>query len=142
MRGDWDACTVNDPRQNLARCQRLVDPKRPGAAGLAASHLAQGLSRAWRGDSAAAIDAFDRAIASDPQSSFAYLNRGLVFADQGDLDRAIADLDQAIRREPRAARGYYNRSVLLWQRGDRRRADADARRAADLDARHGEVTAD
>ena len=142
VRGDWNACTVNDPRPNLERCKRLVDPKRPGAAGLAATHVAEGLSRAWNGDLSAAIGAFDQAIASDPRSSFAYLNRGLAFASRGDLDRAIADLDQVIRQEPRAARGYYNRSVLLRQRGDRRRADADAQRAVDLDSRYSEATGD
>lgn len=138
-RGDWNACTVDDPTRNLKGCRRLVDPGAKGATGRAASHITDGLARAWEGDDDAAVAAFDQAIAVAPRNAFAYLNRGLAHRRQGDLDRAIADLDQAIRHDPRAARGYYVRSQLYRQRGDTRRARIDAERAVDIDPRYDDV---
>jgi tetratricopeptide (TPR) repeat protein len=135
-RGDWNACTVNDPGANLAACKKLVDPGASGAAGRAAAHVADGLSRAWRGDTDGAIVAFDQAIGVAPKLAIAWLNRGLAHERKGELDHAIADLDKAVRYAPGTARVYYNRSLLFRQRGDVRRADADAERALDLDARY------
>ena len=138
-RGDWNACTVNDPIQSLSGCRKLVDPGAKGPAGRAAARLADGLSLAWEGDVDGAIAAFDQAIDIAPRLSFAYLNRGLAHQRKGELDRAIADLDQAVRYAPGAARGYYNRSLLLRQRGDAGRARADADRAVDMDPRYDAV---
>lgn len=136
QRGDWNACTVNDPIRSLAACKRLVDPAASGVAGRAAAHVADGLTLAWRGDTDSAIAAFDRAIGVAPKLAIAWLNRGLAYERKGDLDHAIADLDKAVRYAPGAARGYYTRSLLFRQRGDTRRADMDAERALDLDARY------
>jgi tetratricopeptide (TPR) repeat protein len=135
-RGDWNACTVNDPSQRLSACKKLVNPAAPGPAGQAAAHIADGLSLAWRDDLDGAIAAFDQAIAASPRLSFAYLNRGLAYAQKGELARALADLDQAVRYAPGAARNYYNRSLLWRRRGDTRRAEADETRAVDLDPRY------
>jgi len=135
-RGDWNACTVNDPEGNLAACKKLVDPAAPGVTGRAAAHVADGLSLAWRGDTNGAISAFDRAIGIAPKLAIAWLNRGLAHERKGDLNLAMADLDKAVRYAPGSARVYYNRSLLLRQRGDIRRADADAERALDLDGRY------
>jgi tetratricopeptide (TPR) repeat protein len=138
-RGDWNACTVNDPGRSLRNCRHLVDPAAKGAAGRAAARVADGLARAWEGDEDEAIAAFDQAIEIAPHSSFAYLNRGLAHRRNGDLDRALADLDRAVRQSPRSARAYYNRSLILRQRGDVRRARADEQRAIDLDPRYADL---
>jgi tetratricopeptide (TPR) repeat protein len=135
-RGDWNACTVDDPNRNLGACGKLVDPAAAGVAGRAAAHLADGLSLAWRDDLDGAIAAFDQAIALSPRLSFAYLNRGLSYGHKGEFARAIADLDLAVRYAPNAARTYYNRSLLWRQRGDTDRAEADEARAVDLDQRY------
>ncbi|QNA85104.1 tetratricopeptide repeat protein [Sphingomonas sp. So64.6b] len=135
-RGDWNACTVNDPGRSLAACRKQIDPAAKGAAGRAAARLADGLSQAWQGDLDGAIAAFDQAIAIEPRQPLAYLNRGLAYQRSGDLDRAIADLDRAVTYARGSARGYYNRSVLLRQRGDTRRATADEDRAVSLDLRY------
>jgi tetratricopeptide (TPR) repeat protein len=132
-RGDWNACTVNDPSRSLRGCGSLVNPGAKGEAGRAAAHVSDGLSRAWRGDMDGAIAAFDQAIAASPRNAFAYLNRGLARQRNGDTDSAIADLDQAVRYAPRAARVYYNRSLLLRERGDTRRARVDEDRALGID---------
>lgn len=135
-RGDWNACTINDPERSLAGCRRLIDPGAKGAKGEAAARVAEGLSRAWKGDMDEAIGEFDAAIALQPRLAIAYLNRGLAYRWQGDTERALADLDRAVRYAPSAARGYYNRSQVREQAGDTERARADADRAIEIDARY------
>lgn len=133
-RGDWNACTINDPKRSLAVCRHLVNPAAKGARGQAAARLADGLSFAWQGNIGRAIAAFDQAIAIDPNMSLAYLNRGLAYRRRGDHDHALADLDLAVRFAPRSARVYYNRSLLLREQGDARHARADQAQALRLDA--------
>lgn len=123
--GDWNACTVNDPRRRLGGCGEL-----------ASGHVANGLSRAWRGDLDGAIAEFDRAIAASEQPGLAHLNRGLAYERQGQHDRALTDLDRAVRQTPSSARAYYNRSLALHRKGARERAAADADRAIELDPRY------
>lgn len=124
--GDWNACTVNDPSRSLARC---------GTAG----PLADGLTKAWRGDIDGAIAAFDAAIAASPQSGAAYLNRGLAYDRKGDRRRALADLDRAVQQAPNSARARYSRSIVLGRSGDKARAEADAARAVELDPSYASV---
>lgn len=133
-RGDWNACTVNDPRHDLSRCGKLAGMAAKKVRSEADARLAEGLRHAWDGDLDEAMTAFDAAIAVAPSLSAAYLNRGLVHDRRGDSEAALADLDRAVRLSPGSARAFYNRSVLLRKYGELRRADADERRAADLDA--------
>jgi len=129
-RGDWNACTVLDPRRSASACRTLGRTAAPDAAG----HLSDGLTLAWQGDLDSAIDAFDRAIRTAPNLSIAYLNRGLTYQLKGNPDRALADLDRAIARDPSAAQAYYYRSRLRRAAGDSAGADADVERAAKLDS--------
>jgi len=131
--GDWNACTLLDPRRDVSACRAFADPAAPGGAGRAAGHVADGLELAWEGELDPAIAAFDRAIRTAPDLSVAYLNRGLAYQSKGNLRRALADLNRAVRKDPDNARGYYHRSLLFRARGDTARADADARRAVELD---------
>jgi hypothetical protein len=135
-RGDWNACTVNDPRRAVTRCRNLAGTAAKTVRSQADTHLADGLQQAWNGNLDRATAAFDAAIAIAPELSVAYLNRGLVQDRQGNSDAAIADLDRAIRLAPKSARAYYNRSVLLRKYGDAKRADADEQQAINLDPRY------
>lgn len=126
-RGDWNACTIDDPRQSVDACRKRVDPATP---------LGEGIVKAWEGDLDGAIGAFDRAIAAQPRKAAAWLNRGLAHAREGDYDKALADLDRVIRIEPGAARNFYHRSVVYRGLGDTRRADRDATRALEMDSRY------
>ena len=135
-RGDWNACTVNDPSRALSRCKKLAIGGAKAVRAQADAHLSDGLERAWKGDLDGAITAFDEAIAVAPNLSVAYLNRGLAYDRQGENARAIADLDRAVRHAPQSARAYYNRSLLLRKQGDTKRADVDEQRAINLDARY------
>jgi tetratricopeptide (TPR) repeat protein len=135
-RGDWNACTIEDPGRNLDRCRGPVATVARGARGRGTAPLAEGLSKAWTGDLDGAMAAFDRAIEAAPRSSSAWLNRGLAWRRRGDLGRALADLDQAVLYAPNDARAYYHRGLVLRQRGDLRRARADEARAVELDPRY------
>ncbi len=126
--GDWNACTVDDPARSLGSC-----------AANASGPIAEGLSRAWRGDFDGAIVQFNQAITASPQSGLAYLNRGLAYERKGNRARALADLDRAVRQAPNSARAYYNRSLLLRRQGQKDRADADAAQAVELDPRYSAV---
>jgi hypothetical protein len=121
QRGDWNACTLDDPAPRRLDCGSKGAP------------LAEGLDRAQQGDLDGALAAFDRAVARASSSSVAYLNRGMAYQRKGDLDRARADLDRAVRLAPNSARAFYRRSLLRRQQGDDAGADADARRALAID---------
>jgi len=135
-RGDWNACTVNDPSRKLSRCEKLADRAAKAVRSKADAQLADGLEQAWAGNTEDAIAAFDAAIAIAPDLSVAYLNRGLAHDRQGDSEAALADLDRAVRLSPKSARAYYNRSVLLRKYGDSKRAAADEQQAINLDPRY------
>jgi tetratricopeptide (TPR) repeat protein len=137
--GDWNACTLDDPRQELARCRKLVRSGSKDARTQAEASLAEGLRHGWNGDTDEAIAAFDRAIATVPQLSLAWLNRGLAHDRRGNVAQAIVDLDKAVRYAPRAARGYYQRSLLLRKSGKIARARADEKRAVELDPLYADV---
>jgi hypothetical protein len=135
-RGNWNACTVNDPSRALSPCRKLANGAAKAVRSEADGHLADGLKHAWDGDLDKAITAFDAAIAVAPGLSAAYLNRGLAHDRQGDSEAALADLDRAVRLSPKSARAYYNRSVLLRKYGDPKRAEADEQQAINLDSRY------
>jgi Flp pilus assembly protein TadD len=135
-RGDWNACTVNDPSRTLARCRKLADKAPKAVRSQAESYLSDGLTRAWNGQLENSITAFEAAISVAPDLSAAYLNRGLVYDLQGNSEAAIADLNRAVRLSPKSARAYYNRSVLLRKYGDPKRAHADEQKAISLDPRY------
>jgi tetratricopeptide (TPR) repeat protein len=130
-RGDWNACTVDDPAQDADRCRtRLSRDAR------AAPVLTEGLSLAWRGETDGAIAAFGRAIAIAPRDPAAYLNRALAFRRKGEPARALDDLNQAVRLAPNGARYLYHRALVARQTGDRRLADRDEERAIELDSQY------
>ena len=123
-----DACTIDDPRRQLDLCRDTIDPGRPGREGRAAARIADGLLRAWQGDLAGAVAAFDQAIAIAPGSSIAYLNRGLVRQRRGDLDGAIVDLDRAVANAPNSSQALDRQARMLLGRGDTTRAKSGPRR--------------
>lgn len=138
-RGDWNACTVNDPERRLGRCRRLADKAPKAVHSQVENLLADALQRSWDGELEGAIAAFDAAIKVAPAMPVAYLNRGLIYDRQGNRTAAISDLNQAVRLSPRSARAYYNRSVLLRKYGDTSRARADELRAVQLDASYNDI---
>lgn len=132
-RGDWNACTIDDPARSLTACRTAVDPAAAGRAGRADAQLADGLNRAWAGDLRGATSAFDRAVDLDRGSARSFLNRGLARARAGDQRGALADLDRAVRLAPGSAQPLYQRSLVRARRGDASGARKDAERALAID---------
>ncbi|WP_395396868.1 tetratricopeptide repeat protein [Novosphingobium sp. BL-8A] len=133
MAGDWNACTIHDPRQSLAACRSQINPAASGSKGQSDAYLADGLTQAWQGDAQIAMTAFDRAIALSPKSAMAWLNRALAHADAGDTNEALTDVATAARLAPNSARIHYAYGRLLHASGNERRARAEFERAAQID---------
>jgi tetratricopeptide (TPR) repeat protein len=114
--------TGADPRQLAADYGRLAELEPQAAAD---HRYRQGVALHGQRDYAAARQAYDAALAADPQHVDALYERALLsIAEQNPAD-AVADLDRAIRLSPRAANAYYARAVARATSGDPRRARDD-----------------
>lgn len=109
----WMACTL--PCE-AARPSAAAEPPLAAAARQDAYRRARLHSAA--GESAAALAAFDEAIALDPQFAAALNGRGNEYFRLGDYPRAIADYNQAILLEPRSGVAYGNRAGAWLKLGE------------------------
>src|SRR5262245_1026324 len=89
--------------------------------------LAMGVTRRETGDLDGALADFNRAIAMDPRSAWAYFGRGTILGEQGKLDEAITDFDRAIELDPQFALAYANRGLARLRRGENYIAKKDFR---------------
>ena len=64
-----------------------------------------------------ALDAFDRALAIDPQDAEAHSYRGVALAQLGRMHEALAAFDEALKINPQFAEAHYNRGVALTELG-------------------------
>ena len=93
------------------------------------------LTRKYKNDSGAAINAYDKAIQLDPLYAKAYNNRGVAKAKLGRHEEAITDYDKAIRLDPSAS-AYYNRGIAKAKLGRHEEAITDYDKAIRLDPGH------
>jgi tetratricopeptide (TPR) repeat protein len=91
----------------------------------------QALTHHRSGDLPAAVAAYDRVIAADPEHFAAHGNRGVALRRLGRLDEALASYDAAIALKPDHADAYSNRGNLLQDQGrfDEARASLETARA-------------
>ncbi|HEX6188618.1 MAG TPA: tetratricopeptide repeat protein [Pyrinomonadaceae bacterium] len=96
---------------------------KPQTPNSAVTHLARGKASFAKGDFAAAIDRFSKAIELKPDWAQAYVERGLARRMHGDLDRAIDDFNEATRLDTRStqnnagvAQAYTNHGQILATR--------------------------
>lgn len=80
-------------------------------------HVRTGEIQANRGNDAAAMAEFQKAIELDPDNATAYNDRGSMRNRVGDLDGALADFDQTLRLDPGHAMAMLNRGLALWDKG-------------------------
>jgi len=92
-----------------------------------------GTVRAGRGELAAAIADFSKAIELDPKNPVVYSARGNVKLNTGELDEAIADHSKAIELDPSRRAPYINRGVAKIDKDDLEGAIADYTKAIELD---------
>jgi tetratricopeptide (TPR) repeat protein len=100
-----------------------------------ASALRRGFERFDAGDNAAAIAAFDAALALDPLSAGAWTGRGRARGRAADFKGAVADLDRAIELDPRSAPARAARGAARSKTGNAAGALADLDEALELDPR-------
>lgn len=83
-----------------------------------------------------AIEAYDHAIALDPEYPDAYFNRGLACEALEEHQRAIEDYGRSIALDAQNARAYIRRGNLYQASKDHRRAIEDFSRAIALNPRY------
>lgn len=93
-----------------------------------------GVSLHRTGSLAAALTAFDRAIALDPAYVMAHSNRGLVLADLDRSQEAAAAFQRVIALAPQSAEAWCHLGTASHKSGDLAAAEAACRHALDLDA--------
>lgn len=94
----------------------------------------EGLQAARRGDFAAAVAAYDQALAVNPRNARILNWRGYSLYRSGSLAEAIASFERAIAIEPRVAETHYNLALALWKIGRRDDAANALARAYEADA--------
>ncbi len=101
------------------------------------AHFSLGQIAARRGETAAAIAAFDAAIEAEPRFARALEARARIKQQQGDHAGALADYDAALEVNPQLAPALAGRcwTRVLRQDGDLALARADADAAAQADPR-------
>jgi len=80
----------------------------------------------------AAIEAYTKAIALDPNYAAAYNKRGFVYADKGQYDRAIEDYNKAIALDPNYAEAYVHRGVAYNEKRQYDKAIINYQKACNL----------
>ena len=104
-----------------------------GSARAAGTALDSASAASDRGDDAAAIAAFDRAIALNPGLAGAFRGRGVAHRNLGHLDLAVRDYDAAIRLDSTFPGTWNSRGFALQLMEQHERAIEDFDRALTLD---------
>ncbi|HEY0979102.1 MAG TPA: tetratricopeptide repeat protein, partial [Flavobacteriales bacterium] len=91
----------------------------------------QGECAAVQGDSAAARNALDKAVALTPRDPVAYNSRGYyAYAHFDKHHEAVEDYDRAIKLNPNYSYAFNNRGWSRYRMGDREQALKDINKAA------------
>jgi tetratricopeptide (TPR) repeat protein len=114
-----------------------VQPPPPTSAVSADDQIRTGLKRAHEGAWQAAIDAFNAALAIDPESGEALFFRGQAEAAKKDYPAALRSLAAALSHMPHEAAIYQTIGEIHMARGDADRAAEALAIAADLYLRQG-----
>jgi tetratricopeptide (TPR) repeat protein len=118
----------NGPRNVRPKDRAKINRGRAGAY--------EGIGQSYHrlGQDAAAIEAYNQAIAIDPSDPNAFVGRGDVLSDRQLFDEAMADYTEAIRMDASHSRAFAGRGIALYLRGRDEAAIADFDRAIALDS--------
>jgi len=79
-----------------------------------------------------AIDAFSKAIKSDPDCKKAYVSRAMLYNESNRRDKALADYSKAIDLDPTDNYALAERAKIYERMGRTAEAEADKKRADEL----------
>jgi Tfp pilus assembly protein PilF len=99
----------------------------------AQSHTLKAQTLAKSGDTAAALDEFNRAVALDPYNAQALYGRALIYQGNNEHDFAIADFGAASGLNPQKAEPLLGRAISYLAIGKVKEAAADLDEASEAD---------
>ncbi len=76
-----------------------------------------------------ALEAYNKAIAIQPNWDLIYLDRSGLYQEQGKLDLALEDMNRAVDHGTAVGLGHVLRSILFYEMGETEKSRADALRA-------------
>jgi len=95
----------------------------------AQAHDILGELRQARGDESGAIEAWQTALALDPNHFFTLIDLGKLYLTKQDLPRSIPYLDRAIQIDPASARAHHLRGLAYQAASDNAKAALEYRKA-------------
>jgi spermidine synthase len=95
----------------------------------AQAHDILGELRQARGDESGAIEAWQTALAIDPNHFFTLIDLGKLYLTKQDLPRSVPYLERAIRVDPGSARAHHLRGLAYQAAGDNAQAALEYRKA-------------
>jgi Flp pilus assembly protein TadD len=111
----------------------------PTSVAEADSHAARGQTLAKSGQTAEALDEFNRAVALDPYNARALYGRALIYQASNQHDFAIADFSAASGLNPQNPEPLLGRATSYLALGKLKEAAADLDEAADVDPNNAQV---
>lgn len=99
----------------------------------AQAHTAKGQALAKSGETAAALDEFNRAVALDPYNAQALYGRALIYQGNNEHEFAITDFGAASGLNPQKAEPLLGRAVSYLALGKVKEAAADLDEASEAD---------
>lgn len=105
----------------------------------AQTHTAKAQALAKSGETQAALDEFNRAVALDPYNAQALYGRGLLYQGNNEHDFAIADFGAASGLNPQKAEPLLGRAVSYLAIGKVKEAAADLDEASEADPHNAQV---
>jgi tetratricopeptide (TPR) repeat protein len=99
-------------------------------------YLTRGAMYMEKGDTALALNDYNKAVEIDPYYAPCYGNRAIVLYQTNKLKEALADLNEAIRLNTRESGYYINRGLVRYQMNDLRGAMADYDQVVAMDDRN------
>ena len=96
--------------------------------GASISFALLGTVMAHKGDAVRAAKAYDKALALNPEYTYAYLGRAALRLAHGNSEAAFKDFGEAVRVGPRDYSAWFNRAEAYWRLGRRDEALADYRK--------------
>ncbi|MBP0111978.1 MULTISPECIES: tetratricopeptide repeat protein [Bradyrhizobium] len=105
----------------------------------AQAHTAKAQSLAKSGETAAALDEFNRAVGLDPYNAQALYGRALIYQGKNQHDFAIADFSAASGLNPQKAEPLLGRANSYLALGKNKEAAADLDEASEADPHNAQV---